>query len=141
MRRATYIEEYNNLAHEDGIPFIPGAFWKDLIFSGAVLAAVAVCAFVFGPFGPSGQPDPSIIQTVPKPDFFFLWIYTILSYLPPAMETPFILIAPILGDRSPAGGSVLRGRGREELASPAGGGAALVSRSPCRWGVLTQLGN
>ena len=85
------------LAHEDGIPFVPGAFWKDLLFSGAVLAAVAVCAFVFGPFGPGGQPDPSITQTVPKPDFFFLWIYTILSYLPPAMETPLLLIAPIVG--------------------------------------------
>lgn len=97
VRRSTYIQEYHQLTQEDGMPFVPGAFWKDLVFSGAVLAAVAVCAFVFGPFGPGGQPDPSIIQTVPKPDFFFLWIYTILSYLPPAMETPFILIAPLLG--------------------------------------------
>jgi ubiquinol-cytochrome c reductase cytochrome b subunit len=51
---------------------------------------------VFGPYGPSGTPDPSIIQTVPKPDFFFLWLYTVLSYLPPSMETPFILIVPAL---------------------------------------------
>ena len=123
VRRATYIEEYNHLAHEDGIPFVPGAFWKDLIFSGAILAAVAVCAVVFGPFGPSGQPDPSIIQTVPKPDFFFLWIYTILSYLPPQMETPFILIAPICRHRHSAGAAVLRIGGREELASPPGGRA------------------
>jgi ubiquinol-cytochrome c reductase cytochrome b subunit len=97
VNRSTYLAEYNQLTHEDGIPFVPGAFWKDLIFSGAVLAAVAVCAVFFGPFGPGGQPDPSIIQTVPKPDFFFLWIYTILSYLPPQMETPFILIVPLLG--------------------------------------------
>ncbi len=97
VNRSTYIAEYHKLTHEDGIPFVPGAFWKDLVFSGAVLAAVAVCAFVFGPFGPGGQPDPSIIDTVPKPDFFFLWIYTCLSYLPPAMETPVLLIAPIVG--------------------------------------------
>jgi ubiquinol-cytochrome c reductase cytochrome b subunit len=96
VRRSTYIAEYNKLAHEDGIPFVPGAFWKDLIFSGAVLAAVAVCAAVFGPYGPSGNPDPAIIQTVPKPDFPFLWIYAVLSYLPPSMETPFILIAPVV---------------------------------------------
>jgi len=70
VNRSTYLAEYNQLTHEDGIPFVPGAFWKDLIFSGAVLAAVAVCAVFFGPFGPGGQPDPSIIQTVPKPDFF-----------------------------------------------------------------------
>ena len=62
-----------------------------------ILLAVACCAVVFGPYGPKGVPDPTIIETVPKPDFFFLWIYTVLSYLPPEMETPFILIAPVVG--------------------------------------------
>jgi len=54
------------------------------------------CALFFGPFGPSGQPDPTIIQTAPKPDFFFLWIYAILAYLPPELETPFLFIAPVV---------------------------------------------
>jgi ubiquinol-cytochrome c reductase cytochrome b subunit len=58
---------------------------------------VALCAFLLGPIGPGGQPDPTIIQTAPKPDYFFLWIYSILSYLPDSMETPFILIAPVIG--------------------------------------------
>jgi ubiquinol-cytochrome c reductase cytochrome b subunit len=97
VRRATYLHEYSEQAHTDGVPFIPVAFWKDILFSGAILAAVAVCACVFGPYGPSGQPDPTIIHTVPKPDFFFLWMYAALAYLPPAMETPVILIVPILG--------------------------------------------
>jgi ubiquinol-cytochrome c reductase cytochrome b subunit len=97
VRRDTYLQEYHELTHKDGIPFVPDALWKDLFFSAAVLAAVAVCAFVFGPYGPSGQPDPTIIQTVPKPDFFFLWLYAVLAYLPPSLETPFILIVPVLG--------------------------------------------
>ncbi|MBV8672204.1 MAG: cytochrome b N-terminal domain-containing protein [Acidobacteriaceae bacterium] len=97
VRRSTYIAEYHRLSHQDGLPFFPGAFWKDLIFSGVVLAAVAVCAAVFGPYGPTGTPDPTIIQTVPKPDFYFLWIYAVLAYLPPSFETPFILIAPVVG--------------------------------------------
>jgi ubiquinol-cytochrome c reductase cytochrome b subunit len=96
VRRETYIREYNELAHTDGIPFVPGAVWKDLVFSAAVIFAVAFCAAMFGPFGPKGVPDPTIINTVPKPDFFFLWIYTVLSFLPPEMETPFILIAPVV---------------------------------------------
>ncbi len=95
VRRATYIKQYNALAQK-GIPFVPGAIWKDLIFTAAVLFAVAFCAAVFGPYGPTGTPDPTIIQTVPKPDFFFLWIYTVLSFLPPSMETPFILIVPVV---------------------------------------------
>lgn len=94
VRRETYVAEYNKLAHEDGIPFVPGAFWKDLFFSAIVVAAVVVCAFVLGPIGPTGKPDPTIIQTAPKPDFFFLWIFAILSYLPPNLETPALLIAP-----------------------------------------------
>jgi ubiquinol-cytochrome c reductase cytochrome b subunit len=97
VRRDTYLQEYHELTKKDGIPFVPDALWKDLFFSAAVLAAVAVCAFVFGPYGPGGQPDPTIIQTVPKPDFFFLWLYAVLSYLPPSLETPFVLIAPVLG--------------------------------------------
>jgi ubiquinol-cytochrome c reductase cytochrome b subunit len=97
VRRSTYLQEYHRLTHEDGVPFVPVALWKDAVFSAAVVAAVAVCAFAFGPYGPSGQPDPTIIQTVPKPDFFFLWIYAALAYLPPSLETPFILIAPVVG--------------------------------------------
>jgi ubiquinol-cytochrome c reductase cytochrome b subunit len=97
VRRETYIQEYNHLAHTDGIPFVPGAVWKDLVFSAAILFAVAFCAALFGPYGPKGVPDPTIIATVPKPDFFFLWIYTVLSFLPPDLETPFILIVPVIG--------------------------------------------
>jgi ubiquinol-cytochrome c reductase cytochrome b subunit len=94
VRRATYLEEYHQLTQRDGVPFVPAAVWKDAIFSGVVLLAVVACAVVFGPFGPSGQPDPTIIQTAPHPDYFFLWLYALLSYLPPAAETPVLLIGP-----------------------------------------------
>jgi ubiquinol-cytochrome c reductase cytochrome b subunit len=139
VRRTTYLSEYNQLAHEDGIPFIPGAFWKDLIFSGAILAAVAVCAFFFGPYGPTGQPDPSIIQTVPKPDFFFLWIYSVLSYLPPEMETPFILIAPIVGIAFLLAIPFYASEGEKSWHRRPVAVLAVSLIAVC-WGVLTQLG-
>jgi ubiquinol-cytochrome c reductase cytochrome b subunit len=97
VQRSTYLAEYHRLVKKEGIPFVPAAVWKDIFFSGAVVAAVAICAVVFGPYGPGGQPDPTIIQTAPKPDFFFLWLYAVLAYLPPSLETPFILIAPVMG--------------------------------------------
>ena len=97
VRRSTYLSEYHQMTAKEGVPFVPIAAWKDIIFSGGVVAAVAVCAVVFGPYGPGGPPDPTIIQTAPKPDFFFLWLYAILSYLPPSLETPFVLIAPVIG--------------------------------------------
>src|SRR5207245_6375284 len=94
VRRTTYMQEYYDLTHKQGVPFVPGAVGKDIVFSGFILLAIAACAFYFGPFGPSGQPDPTIIQTAPKPDYFFLWLYALLSLLPPSMETPFLLIVP-----------------------------------------------
>src|SRR5258707_3589112 len=96
VRRATYLTEYHELTHKDGIPFVPGAVAKDLFFSGFILLSIAACAVYFGPFGPSGQPDPTIIQTAPRPDYFFLWLYAVLSLLPPSMETPAMLIRPVI---------------------------------------------
>src|SRR5580658_8279430 len=96
VRRATYIKEYHELTEKDGVPFVPGAIAKDMFFSGFILLAVAACAIYFGPFGPSGQPDPTIIQTAPRPDYFFLWLYAVLSLLPPSMETPALLIGPVI---------------------------------------------
>jgi ubiquinol-cytochrome c reductase cytochrome b subunit len=96
VRKTTYETEYHKLTETDGVPFVPYAVWKDLLFGAAVLAAVGLCAAYFGPFGPTGQPDPTIIQTVPKPDYFFLWLYALLALLPPSMETPVLLIVPPL---------------------------------------------
>ncbi len=97
VRKSTYMQEYHELTKKTGIPFIPDAAWKDAIFAVAIMLSVMACALLFGPFGPTGQPDPTIIETAPKPDFAFLWIYAVLAYLPPSLETPIMFIAPILG--------------------------------------------
>jgi ubiquinol-cytochrome c reductase cytochrome b subunit len=96
VNKKTYVQEYHKLAEQTGIPFVPDAAWKDAIFSAAIILAIMACAAWFGPFGPTGQPDPTIIQTAPKPDFAFLWIYAVLAYLPPSLETPVLFIAPVL---------------------------------------------
>src|SRR5436309_12050668 len=67
VRRSTYMQEYHELTRNDGVPFVPDAVTKDLFFSGFILLAIAACAVYFGPFGPSGQPDPTTIQTAPRP--------------------------------------------------------------------------
>jgi len=97
VRRSTYVREYHELTAKDGVPFVPHAIWKDIVFSGLILLSIAACAVLLGPFGPGGQPDPTIIQTAPRPDTFFLWIYAVLSYLPPAAETPILLVGPAIG--------------------------------------------
>jgi ubiquinol-cytochrome c reductase cytochrome b subunit len=96
VKRATYISEYHELTKKDGVPFFSYGAWKDMFFAAFIILAIAACALYFGPFGPTGQPDPTIIQTAPKPDYFFLWLYALLSLLPPSLETPFLLIVPPL---------------------------------------------
>jgi ubiquinol-cytochrome c reductase cytochrome b subunit len=96
VRRATYVQEYQDLTHRDGEPFVPYAVWKDIVFSGVILLAIAVCAAVFGPFGPSGQPDPTIIQD--RATARLLLSVALRGTLVPASGggTPLLLIAPVI---------------------------------------------
>ncbi|HEY0704473.1 MAG TPA: cytochrome b N-terminal domain-containing protein [Candidatus Acidoferrales bacterium] len=96
VRKATYVHDYHELTKRDGVPFFPGAVYKDLFFGAFIIISIAACAIYFGPFGPSGPPDPTIIQTAPRPDYFFLWLYAVLSLLPPSLETPALLLGPVV---------------------------------------------
>jgi ubiquinol-cytochrome c reductase cytochrome b subunit len=96
VSRDTYRRQYEALVHADGIPFFPDAAKKDMVFAGLIILALVACAAIFGPIGPSGQPDPTIIDTEPTPDFFFLWIYAALALLPPYLETILLLTVPVI---------------------------------------------
>ena len=96
VKRETYLKEYHEMTEKDGVPFMPDAFRKDFVFSGLIILALVACAAFFGPFGPKGQPDPTVVQAVPKPDYFFLWMYAALALLPPQMETPLLIIGPVV---------------------------------------------
>jgi ubiquinol-cytochrome c reductase cytochrome b subunit len=96
VRKSTYERQYHELTETTGIAFVPDAAWKDAVFAAIILLCVLVVAIVLGPIGPNGMPDPTIIQTAPKPDFAFLWIYAVLAFLPPSIETPVMLVAPVI---------------------------------------------
>src|SRR5262244_1039876 len=87
VRKESYEKEYEDEMEKTGVPFAPHVIGKDLIFSGAIILAILAAAAVFGPAGPTGPPDPTLINTAPRPDFFFLWIFSILALLPAYMET------------------------------------------------------
>ena len=94
--KETYEREYEDLLKRDGVPFFPKAISKDLLFSAIVMLGILGCALYFGPEGPHGVPDPTQINTVPKPDFFFLWLYAVLALLPDYLETILILTVPVI---------------------------------------------
>jgi ubiquinol-cytochrome c reductase cytochrome b subunit len=96
VHKETYVEEYEAEIKKDGVPFFPKAISKDLIFSGLVMLGIVACAAYFGPKGPEGIADPTLINTAPKPDFFFLWLYGVLSLMPDYLETVVMLVAPFI---------------------------------------------
>jgi ubiquinol-cytochrome c reductase cytochrome b subunit len=94
VEKGAYDEEYKALLKKEGVPFFPNAASKDLVFAGLVTLGIMFCAVVFGPKGPIGAPDPTLIDTTPRPDFFFLSLFAALALLPDYLETPIILAAP-----------------------------------------------
>jgi len=89
---ATYAEEYEEIIEKTGIRFFPDGIWKDLWFSGAVLLAIVCCALLLGPNNPNGPADPALIETSPRPDFFFLSLFAVLALMPPYLEDFVIVV-------------------------------------------------
>ena len=95
--KATYRESYDGEVHHGGgVPFWPVAAKKDMVFSGLTILIILGCSAYFGPTGPTGRPDPALIDTLPRPDFYFLSLFALMALLPPWLETILILVGPIV---------------------------------------------
>jgi ubiquinol-cytochrome c reductase cytochrome b subunit len=96
VHRGTYDAEYAAILRKEGVPFVPHAIGKDLIFAAVVIVGILGCALAFGPKGPGGPPNPTIVDTNPRPDFYFLSIFAALALLPDWMEVLILFVAPAL---------------------------------------------
>lgn len=94
--RETYRERYEREVRQDGVPFFPAAAGKDMVGMSVAILAVLAAAAIFGPYGPNGIPDPTIVDTVPRPDFYFLALFALFALLPPWTETAILLAGPPL---------------------------------------------
>ena len=56
-----------------------------------LLLAIVLGAPELGP-----QADPTNLEAHPKPDWYFLWLFALLSYAPPALESLVIVGLPLL---------------------------------------------
>ncbi|MDQ1473955.1 MAG: ubiquinol-cytochrome c reductase cytochrome b subunit, partial [Bryobacterales bacterium] len=96
VRRETYPAVYKELIRKEGVPFVPYAVGKDLVFAAIVIIGILLCAGIFGPKGPGGPPDPTIVNTNPRPDFYFLAVFAALALLPEWMEIIALFVLPVL---------------------------------------------
>ncbi len=94
--KATYRAKYDALLKREGVPFWPDAAWRDVAFGAAVVAVVAVLALTVGPPELGKQPDPSILEAYPRPDWYFLWYFAVLALTPTNLETVVIVLGPLI---------------------------------------------
>jgi len=79
-----------------GVPFFPDAAWRDVVASVVVIVAIVALAVGVGAPPLEKPPDPSSIQTTPRPDWYLLWIYALFALMPPEIESYAIVLAPPL---------------------------------------------
>ena len=92
----TYRTWYQALLDREGIPFWPDVAWRDVVFSVLMILVVVVLALIFGPKALDKPPDPTILQANPRPDWYLLWYFALLSLIPPVTENYVIVGAPLL---------------------------------------------
>ena len=78
-----------------GEPFFPYDLQRTRSSRPAVLVVFAL-AISFGPKGPSGPPDPTLVAAEPRPDWYFLPLFALLALSPPEMETAIMLGMPVV---------------------------------------------
>jgi ubiquinol-cytochrome c reductase cytochrome b subunit len=137
--REAYRSRYRERMDREGVPFFPHAAWRDLVFAGIVVLAIAACAALIGPQGPQGPPDPTRIHVAPRPDFFFLWLFALLALLPPYLETAFVLTAPLVAVGSLVALPFVFGGGERSPRRRPAAVLGLVTLA-VSFGVLTHLG-
>jgi ubiquinol-cytochrome c reductase cytochrome b subunit len=90
----TYKEKYHRILETDSVPFFPDAMWKDAVFAAIVVGVVLLLAIVVGPDPLGKPPNPTILSTEPKPFWYLIWFYALLSLIPAGSEDYLILLIP-----------------------------------------------
>jgi quinol-cytochrome oxidoreductase complex cytochrome b subunit len=93
MNRAekeAYLREYS-LLKAQGKPFFPYAVAKDSVMACVVLASIITMAIIFGAeLGPKA--DPTTTTYVPRPEWYFFFLFELLRVIKPAALTPLATI-------------------------------------------------
>ncbi len=135
----TYREEYREQKERTGIPFFPDVAWRETVFVVLVYSVVLGLALLLGPKGPGPPPDPTLVEGVPKPDWYFLWYYTLVWYKPPALDALVLVWLPILVFPALMLLPLLFGKG-ERAPTRRPWAVFAVATAAVLWGTLTVIG-
>jgi ubiquinol-cytochrome c reductase cytochrome b subunit len=91
----TYRAEYEKLLEERGVPFWPDVAWRDVVAAFVVVVAIVALAYFVGPPPLNNPPNPSLLASDPRPDWYMLWYFAVLALLPRGLESAFMVLAPL----------------------------------------------
>ncbi len=91
----TYRKEYHDLLKKTGVPFWPDGIWRDAVFAVLQIGLVAALALFFGAPELGRPPDPTLLEAYPRPDWYFLWFFSVLALIPAQAESWMILLGPL----------------------------------------------
>ena len=112
----TYRNWYEDMLKKKGVPFFPNAAWRDIAFGLLIVFIVILLAVIVGPPKIGAPPNPANINSNPRPDWYFLWIFALFALMPRGIESFAIAFGPVIiglilfllpivfnkGERSPA---------------------------------------
>src|ERR671934_159280 len=90
IQKEEYLRQYSILKSQ-GKPFFPYAVAKDAAMACIVMAVIITMAIVLGAeLGPKA--DPTTTTYVPRPDWYFFFLFELLRVIKPAELTPLATI-------------------------------------------------
>jgi menaquinol-cytochrome c reductase cytochrome b/c subunit len=90
QEKEQYLREYNILKSQ-GKPFFPYAVAKDSIMAAIVLVVIITLSIILGAeLGPKA--DPTTTTYVPRPEWYFFFLFEVLRVVKPPPLTPFATI-------------------------------------------------
>ncbi|MBF6568645.1 MAG: cytochrome b N-terminal domain-containing protein [Candidatus Binataceae bacterium] len=92
----TYRSRYEKLLKDRGEAFWPDVAWRDVIFMTGVVGVIVLLAIFIGPPKLGGPPNPSLLASDPRPDWYLTWYFAVLALLPHSIESAFMVLAPVI---------------------------------------------
>jgi quinol-cytochrome oxidoreductase complex cytochrome b subunit len=90
LQKELYLREYSILKSQ-GKPFFPYAVAKDSLMAVVVMTAIIAMSIIFGAeLGPKA--DPTTTTYVPRPEWYFFFLFEVLRVIKPPFLTPLATI-------------------------------------------------
>jgi ubiquinol-cytochrome c reductase cytochrome b subunit len=91
----TYRQRYNRYVERYNLRYWPNGIWNEIVFGALIILAIVALAFFIGPRELGPPPDLTDLEAQPRPDWFLIWYYALISVKPHGYEEFFLVYLPI----------------------------------------------